>query len=79
MTRSPKVTNRLVKLRDACAALACSRRSFWERWHGTFSDPRPAEDRRPGCERKVFEDELSVAIESGRAAVLTLRKRLGRI
>jgi len=73
-----RLATRLVKLRDVLAALACSRPTFWRRWHATFTDVRPKEDRRPGVERKVLEDELSVAVESGRAAVLLFRRTMGR-
>lgn len=75
----PRLTTRLVKIQDACDALACCRKTFWVRWHETFTDPRPLADRRVGCERKVFEDELSVAVEQGRAAVLTFRKLMNRL
>lgn len=69
---------KLVKIKAACDALAISRWTFWMKWHDVFTDPRQPDDRRPGCERKVFEDELSVAVEEGAAAVLTFRRVMNR-
>lgn len=82
MTRNPKVKTRLVKIAEACDALAICRNTFWQHWHPVFTDPRPVEDRRPGCERKVYEDELSIAVEEsakGKAAVLNYRALMNRV
>lgn len=73
---------RLVHIADACADLACSRKTFWRRWHAVFTDPRPTRDRRKGIERKVYADELNVAIEEsakGPTAVLAFRKLMNRL
>lgn len=81
MPRSPRLATKLVKLKGACEALAISRPTFWRRWHLTFTDPRPESDR-AGCERKVYEDELAVAVNEasrGKAAVLLFRKQMGRL
>lgn len=82
-TVSPKLATKLVHLRDACDALAISRDTFWVRWHATFTDPRSPEDRRPGVERKVFEDELATAVNAGggsraKLAVIAFRGQMGR-
>jgi hypothetical protein len=72
---------RLVHIRDACAELACCRDTFWRKWHAVFTDPRPKENRRKGCERTVYADELDVAIEEankGPVAVLAYRKLIKR-
>lgn len=67
----------------ACTALAVSRMTFWRHWQTVFTDPRnPNHGQTVG--RKVFEDELVVAVENGggdraKAAVLALRKQLGRV
>ncbi|AMV25459.1 hypothetical protein VT84_13760 [Gemmata sp. SH-PL17] len=79
MTRTRRVTTKLVKLKIACETLAICRDTFWVKWHAVFTDPRPKEDRRHGCERKVFEDELSVALEEGINAVKTFRRTMGRL
>lgn len=74
-----KLLTKRVKLAVACDALACCKRTFSRRWHGVFTDPRPVEDRRRSVERPVLEDELAVAVESGRAAVLNYRRQVGRV
>ena len=78
--RVPKLTTRLVKIQEACRALGCCRRTFWRRWHDVFTDPRPASQRK--CfERKVYEDELALAVEQssrGNAAILNYRRIMGR-
>jgi hypothetical protein len=82
MNTGPKVKTRLVKIREACGALAICRDTFWVKWHAVFTDPRPKEDRRHGCERKVYEDELSIAVEEsakGKAAVLNYRSLMKRL
>lgn len=82
MGTAPKVKTRLVKIQDVCHALGICRDTFWRRWHDTFTDPRPKEDRRKGCVRRVYEDELSIAVEEankGRAAILNYRRLKGRL
>lgn len=82
MPRTPRLATRLVKLKDACDALAIHRDTFWKRWHPVFTDPRPAADRRHGVERKVYEDELTVAVEDaaqGKGAVLNFRRLMKRL
>ena len=74
-----KLTTKLVKMREVCERLAICRRSFATHWHSVFTDVRPEADRRKGCERKVLEDELATAVESGAAAVLTFRRVMGRV
>lgn len=80
---SPKLATKLVHLREACDALAIHRNTFWRVWHAVFTDPRSPEDRRHGCERKVFEDELATAVNAGggsraRLAVIEFRGLVGR-
>lgn len=78
----PRAIPKLLKLKDACAALGCCKWTFWHKWHSVFTDPRPPEDRRSGCERKVYDDELSVAVEQasrGKSAVLMFRRTMKRI
>lgn len=70
--------NRLVSQADACAALGCSRMTFWRTWGRVFSDPRKPADRKPGKPRKVREDELLVAVSDGELAVLNYRRLVGR-
>jgi hypothetical protein len=80
MTQS-KPTTKLVPLRDVCATLGCCRRSFWMNWHAHFTETRPR-DRRKGHERKVYADELDVAVEQSAhcpAALLNYRRRVGRL
>jgi hypothetical protein len=72
----PRLKTKLVKLRDACEALAISHDTFARHWQSVFTDTRP--ERRKGVRRLVLEDELSVAVEEGAAAVLTFRKVMGR-
>lgn len=80
---SPKLVTSLVRRRDACKALGICRDTFWRVWHEVFTDPRSPEDRRAGCERKVFEDELATAVNAGggtraRVAVVNFRGLVGR-
>ena len=82
MARALKPQTTFVHLRSACEQLKCSRRTFWSKWHAVFTDPRPVEDRRAGCERKVYEDELGVAINEaakGKSAVLMYRRLMRRL
>lgn len=77
-----RVTTRLVSLRECLTALGISRDTFERKWHSVFSDPRPPADRRKGCERKVYEDELSIAVEQSArcpAALLNYRRLMKRI
>ena len=74
-----RLTTRLVKLKVACESLAISHDTFSRHWQEIFTETREPADRRKGVPRKVFEDELSVAVEEGRAAVLTFRKVMGRL
>ncbi|VTR97883.1 unnamed protein product [Gemmata massiliana] len=79
--RVPKLTTRLVKMQEACRALGCCRRTFWRRWHLVFTAPRPVLQRK-GAERRVYEDELAIAIEQssrGVAPVLNYRRIKGRL
>jgi len=78
MSRAPKLATKLIRARDARDALAIGHDTFWRVWHAVFTDPRPLADRRPGVERKVFEDELAVAVEKGATAVLNYRRLVGR-
>lgn len=80
---TPRSATSLVHRRDACAALAIGRDVFWRTWASVFTDPRDPEDRRPGVERKVYRDELEIAITNGggrraRVAVINFRGRIGR-
>jgi hypothetical protein len=59
-----------VKVKDVCHVLAISKNTFARKWRSVFTDGRAPEDRRERCALKVFEDERSVAVEEGRAAVL---------
>lgn len=73
---------RLVRLRDACADLGCCPDTFWRKWHAVFTDPRPRAERRKGVSRRVYADELDVAIEQankGPIAVLAFRKLMKRM
>lgn len=76
---SRRVTTRVVRLKDALDVLGCSKTTFKRKWLEVFTDARPPEDRRERCGRKVFEDELSVAVEDGSDAVLTFRRLMGRL
>lgn len=74
---------KLVKTAAACEALGVSRTTFWRHWDAVFTDPRPAAERVHGTARKVYDDELAVAVERGggaaaRLAVLHLRGLLKR-
>lgn len=82
--RLPRLGTRLAHRREACAVLSIGRECFWQNWHSVFTDPRSPEDQKKGVERKVFEDELAVAVEagghpSGKAAVINYRGRIGRL
>lgn len=73
----------LVHRREACRQLGIERDTFWRVWHSVFTDPRDPEDRRPGVERKVYDDELQIAVTNGggrraRTAVLNYRGRINR-
>lgn len=73
----------LVNRSEVCRRLGISDSSFARHWNDVFTDPRPAEDRRVGVARQVFDDELDVAVNAGggrrgRIAVLNFRGRLGR-
>ena len=74
----PRLITRRVKLKAACAALACSESTYERKWQRVFTDARSPEDRRERCARLVLEDELSMAVEYG-AAVLNYRKLMGRL
>lgn len=83
MPRAAKPRLKLVRNAEACEALGITRRTFWRRWAAVFTDARHPDERGPGCEFKVFDDELSVAVEKGggpaaRVAVLNYRGRVGR-
>jgi hypothetical protein len=75
---STRARNRLVSQRDACAALGVCRLTFFRRWASIFSDSRDPADRKRGVPRKVREDELNVALNDGRLAVLNYRRLVGR-
>lgn len=75
---------RKVRRREAQEALQIGHDTFWRHWHGVFTDPRSEADQRAGVERKVYEDELQVALDadghpSGRIAVLNYRAKLNRV
>lgn len=79
---TPRTTTKLVKIGDACTGLGCGRSKFWRKWHAVFTDPRPPEERKPRFERKVYDDELAVAINEankGPAAVLMYRRLMRRL
>lgn len=74
----------LVHRRAACGHLGISISTFERYWQEVFTDPRAVTERVKGELRKVFDDELREAVEHGggpraRAAVLLLRKVLGRL
>jgi hypothetical protein len=73
-----RLRNRLVSQAEACADLGICRLTFHRRWASIFSDPRDVADRKRGVPRKVREDELRVAINDGRLAVLAYRRSVGR-
>lgn len=78
----PRAATRLVRLSEACELLGCSRRTFWSRWHPLFTDPRPRGDRRKGCVRRVYEDELSIAVNDAArcpAALTNYRALMKRV
>ncbi|VTR92519.1 unnamed protein product [Gemmata massiliana] len=84
MLRRPKLTTRLVKLREACHALAISHDSFSRHWQAVFTETRDKEERKKGVHRKVFEDELAKAVNAGggtkaKNAVLMFRRTMGRL
>jgi hypothetical protein len=80
---APRLTTSLVRRSAACVALGISARTFDRHWAAVFTDPRTPEDRRPRVGRKVYEDELAVAVDAGgdhagRIAVLNYRGTIGR-
>jgi hypothetical protein len=80
----PRLTTRLVKVKEACHALGISHDTFDRHWREVFTETRSAEERRKGVHRHVFEDELAEAVDHGggvrgRAAVLTFRQNVGRL
>ena len=81
MPPTGKAKLKLVSRRDACERLGCQRNAFWRNWHPVFTETRPPEKRKR-CDRKVYSDELDVAVENaahGAAAVLNHRRRMGRL
>ncbi|QJX01235.1 hypothetical protein [Frigoriglobus tundricola] len=74
----PSLTTRRVKLKDACYALGISHDTFSRRWQNVFTETREPGNRRRGVPRLVLEDELSVAVEFGAAAVATFRRTMKR-
>lgn len=79
-----RLTTKFCHRREACAVLKIGRECFWQNWHTVFTDPRSPEDRKHGVERKVYEDELAVAVDagghpSGKAAVINYRGQMGRL
>ena len=81
---TPRLTTRLVKLKEACHALGISDDTFSRRWADVFTETRDASERRHGIHRKVFEDELAEAVNNGggtraMAAVRAFRRIMGRL
>lgn len=70
--------NRLLSRREACETLGICDRTFQNVWADIFSDPRDPAERVKGKPRKVREDELNVAVNDGRLAVLAYRRKVGR-
>lgn len=74
-----RVTTRIVKIKDALDALGISKNTYVRKWRNVFTDARDPADRRKRCVLRVYEDELSIAVEQGREAVLTYRVLMKRI
>jgi|GEM_PF-4379652 len=80
--RKAKEKNGFTDWVEVCERLNISRGTFWQKWHRVFTDPRPEADRRAGCERKIYRDELEIAIEQSAhcpAAIINYRKKKKRI
>lgn len=80
-----KLTTKLLSRAAACEALGVCARTFSQHWARVFTDPRDPADQRRGVARRVFEDELAVAVEAGggvsgraKAAVIAYRSDVGR-
>lgn len=69
----PKAKVSLLKLSEACRRLSCCKKTFHRRWAEVFTDPRPVEDRRRAVERKVYDDELDIAINEAHRGVAAVR------
>lgn len=85
MPATPKLKTKLISRIAACEALGVGVTTFSQHWTRTFTDPRAPEDRRPRVARRVFEDELAVAVEAGggvsgraKAAVINYRGSIKR-
>lgn len=81
MSRAADADLRLVRMREVLARLGnISHKTFQRNWAGVFS-PRRAngQDRAHGSPRVVLSDELDAAVLGGAPAVLTLRRRKGRL
>lgn len=63
--RTPTLATRLVSRAEACEALGICLRSFSTHWHAVFTDPRAVEQRGRRWRRRVYEDELAVAVAAG--------------
>jgi len=59
-TIMPRVTNRLVKMKEVCHTLGISHDTFARHWQNVFTETREPSECRRGIHRKVFEDELAV-------------------
>lgn len=82
---APTLKTKLLSRREAFEALGISDTSFDHHWKDVFTDPRAPEDRRPRVARRVYEDELAVAVEAGggvssraKVAVINYRSLVGR-
>ena len=78
MARAPTARTKRVSRAEACERLGIGRETFWQRWHPVFTELRP-KDLRKGASRQVLEDELNLAVESGKAAVLNFRRLMKRL
>jgi len=82
---APRLKTKLLGRREACDALSIGTATFSRHWKDVFTDPRPPEDRRRCVARRVYEDELAVAVDAGggvssraKAAVLNYRGSIKR-
>lgn len=78
----PRLTTRLVNIKDACEALRCSKTTFRRKWLDVFTDARPPDERQERFHRKFYEDEIAIAVEvasKGKAAVLNYRRLMKRL
>lgn len=77
--RSPVLTRR-VPLKEVLAALGgISEDTYRRRWQAYFTDVRSTAGLTRGSKRYVLEDELTVGVADGPAAVLLFRRTMGRV